>query len=71
MPRGKDKLIVPTFEKREAIATNRVTRIGEISPLWQNIQSLGQIFEGLIIIWQNFEPIYSKFCILLGQLSLR
>ena len=31
-----------------------VTRFGKISPFWQNIQSLGQTFEGIFSIWQNF-----------------
>ena len=38
------------------MALTSVTRLGEFSPLWQNLQSLGQFFEGLFIIWQNFGP---------------
>ena len=37
-----------------------VTRFGEISPLWHNYKSIGQIFKGylafgkmLILLWQN------------------
>ena len=30
-----------------------VTRFGEISPLWLKFTSLGQIFDGLFLIWQN------------------
>ena len=33
-----------------------VTRIGEISPLWQNFKSLWLFFQGLFCIGQNFEP---------------
>ena len=33
-----------------------VTRSGENSPLWQNISSLWQFFDGLISIWQYCEP---------------
>ena len=33
-----------------------VTRLAEISPLWQKIKSLWQIFESLYLIWQNVEP---------------
>ena len=35
---------------------HRVTRFGKISPIWQNLQSLGQFFEGLFIIWEHFGP---------------
>ena len=37
-----------------------VTRSGEISPLWHNFQSLGQIFKGSFSIWQNFDPTLAK-----------
>ena len=41
--------------------TTNVTRFGEISPLWQNLQSLWQFFEALFTIWQNFEPTLAYF----------
>ena len=37
-----------------------MTRFGEISPLWLNFKSLGQIFWGLISNWQNFDPTVAK-----------
>ena len=33
-----------------------VTRFGEISPLWQNFKNILQLYDGLISIWQTFEP---------------
>ena len=33
-----------------------VNRFGENSPLWQFLQSFWQILEGLLSIWQNFDP---------------
>ena len=33
-----------------------MTRFGEISPLWQNFKNIWQFYEGLIGIWQTFEP---------------
>ena len=33
-----------------------VTRLGEISPLWQKFTSLWQIFDCLFLIWLNAEP---------------
>ena len=42
-------------------ALSRVTRFDEISPLWQNLKSLWQIFEGKFSIWQNLGPILAKF----------
>ena len=41
-----------------------VTRLGEISPFWQNFKSLRQIFEGLFLIWQNVESTWQNFCII-------
>ena len=38
-----------------------VTKFGEISPLWHNLQSLGQFLDGLFTIWQNFEPTLASF----------
>ena len=35
---------------RLMLLVTSVTRLGEISPLWR------QLFEGLISIWQTFEP---------------
>ena len=32
-----------------------VTRFGEISPIWQNLLSLWQYFEGIFSIWQSYE----------------
>ena len=37
-----------------------VTRFGEISPLWQHLMTLCQMVEGLISVWQNFEPTVAK-----------
>ena len=31
-----------------------VTRFGEIPPLWQNLKTLRQFFEGLFCVGQNF-----------------
>ena len=39
---------------------NSVTRFGKISPLWHNFKSLGEIFQGLFSIWQNFDPTVGK-----------
>ena len=36
--------------------SNSVTRFGEILPLWQNFKNIWQRYEGLISIWQSFEP---------------
>ena len=33
-----------------------VTRFGEIPPLWQNLKTLRQFFEGLFSVGQNFKP---------------
>ena len=41
--------------------TLSVTRFGEISPFWQNLQSLGQFFKALFTIWQNFETTLANF----------
>ena len=30
-----------------------MTRFGKISPIWHNFKKFGQIFEGLIYIWEN------------------
>ena len=37
-----------------------VTRFLEISPLWHNFKSLGQCFETLFSIWQNFNHTLAK-----------
>ena len=37
-----------------------VTRFGEISPLWQHFINVCQIVEGLIGVWQMFEPTLAK-----------
>ena len=34
-----------------------VTKFGEISPLWQNLKNIMQLYEDLISIWQTFAPI--------------
>ena len=41
---------------REGRRSTSVTRFGEISPLWQEKLSLWQYLEGLLSLWQNFEP---------------
>ena len=33
-----------------------VTRFGEMTPLWQIFKALGQNFDGLVSVEQNFEP---------------
>ena len=38
-----------------------VTRFGEILPFCQNLQSLGQLFEGLFTIWKNLGPTLANF----------
>ena len=38
-----------------------VTRFGEISPLWPNLKSFGQLIESLFSIWQTFEPGLTNF----------
>ena len=38
-----------------------MTRFGEISPLWQNLKSLWQFFEGKFSIWQHLWPILANF----------
>ena len=40
------------------------TRFGDISPLWQNFKALWQFVEGLLSIWENFEPTLANvlFC---------
>ena len=37
-----------------------MARFGKISPFWHNLKSLGQNFEGLFDIWQNFDPTVAK-----------
>ena len=32
-----------------------LTRFGEITPLWQNLKTLWQYFEGLFSIWQTLK----------------
>ena len=44
-----------------SISRISVTRFGEISPFWQNLQSLGQFFEGLFTIWENLGPTLANF----------
>ena len=39
----------------------------QISPLEQLLKILGQIFDGLFSVWQNFEPTLANF-ILFGQI---
>ena len=38
-----------------------VTRFGEISPLWQNLRCLWQIFEGLFDFWHSLKPTLAIF----------
>ena len=45
-----------------------VTRFGEISPHYKILKLFGYIFEGVLSIWQNFEPNLAK-CLLLGKYS--
>ena len=49
---------------------NQWTRYGEILPLWPNFQSLGQFFEGLFTICENFGPTLAKLWKPLGKFSL-
>ena len=37
-----------------------VTKFGEISPLWQHFMNLCQMFVGLFIVLQMFEPTLAK-----------
>ena len=39
----------------------RVTRFGEILPLWQNRTGLWKNVDGIFSIWQNFEPTLQKY----------
>ena len=41
---------------QQLYSTYSVTRFGENSPLWQHFTNLWQLFEGLIRMWQTFEP---------------
>ena len=43
--------VTETFPKAPAT----VTRFGEISPFWLNLQSLWQYFDGIFSIWQSCE----------------
>ena len=40
--------------------TRSMTRFGKIYPLWHNFKSIGLIFVGLFIIWQNFNTTVAK-----------
>ena len=41
------------FEKLVLVTSE--TRLGEITPLWQNFKILGQCFQGLVSkTWENF-----------------
>ena len=42
-------------------AGNSATRIGEILPFWQNLQSLGQFSEGFFPVWENFGLTLANF----------
>ena len=47
--------------------TDSVTRFGEISPSGQHFNTLGQLFESLLIIWQNVElylDIFNAYCLI-------
>ena len=55
-------------ERRQTVPIN-VTRLGEISPLWQHFQSLGQFLTGLFNICPNFEP-NLEFFVPLGKFTL-
>ena len=46
-----------------------MTRFGEISQLGQTFKCLRRTFEGLLSIWQNFEPTWGKNYELLANLS--
>ena len=37
-----------------------VTKLAEISPLWQKFTSLWQIFDSLFLIWKNAEPSFTN-----------
>ena len=37
-----------------------MTRFAEISPLWQHLMNLCQMVEGLVSVWQIFEPTLAK-----------
>ena len=44
-----------------------MTRFGEISPLWKNLQSLGQFNEGIFPILAKFWTDFGNFCMALGK----
>ena len=46
---------------------NIVTRFGEISPLWQAFQSLGNFWYGFNSIWQTFVPTLAIFIVAKGK----
>ena len=47
-------------------AGGRVTRFGEISPIWQNFKYIWQSFEGSFSNWQNFN-LYLEIFLLLDK----
>ena len=50
------KFVQNRFEKMIFLFyKSSVTRFGEIPPLWQNFKTLGQFFECLVSVGQNFE----------------
>ena len=49
--------------------TTSMTRFGEISLFWQNLQSLGQLFEGFLLFGKFWTSV-AKFCMSLGKFSL-
>ena len=49
---------------------SRETRFGQNWPLWQNLTSLWQFFEGKFSIWHNLGPIFAQFCMQLSKFSL-
>ena len=46
-----------------------VTRLGEISPLWQKNESPWQMFEGLFLIWQMLSLLW-QICYIIGLIFI-
>ena len=48
----------------------RVTRFGEISPLWINFISICLYFQGCLVFWQHFEHTLAIFMTSIGQIFI-
>ena len=45
-----------------------MTGFGEISPLWHNFKTIGQIFDAFVSIWKKFIPTLAKFYSYFGKI---